>query len=86
MLELLLELDDTLIGLVPELYRLEHDILRSLSGAGFYHYDRLFSADDDHVELAVFQLGQGWIQYKLVVYIAYVDRAYRALEGHFRNR
>ena len=82
LLELLLELDNILIGLVAELYRLHHNILRSLSGAGFHHYYCLLGAGDDQVELAVFQLGQGWIQYQFVINIADMDGAYRAVKGY----
>jgi hypothetical protein len=52
---------------VTEHHRAKHDFLGQLFCFRFNHHDRVRSAGDDEVQLALFHLVEGWIEHILVV-------------------
>ncbi|KKR74136.1 MAG: hypothetical protein UU16_C0005G0023 [Candidatus Woesebacteria bacterium GW2011_GWA2_40_7] len=84
--ELLLQLDDALVGLVGEFDRFEDYFLADFLGPRLHHDDLITGADDDQVELTLFQLGHLGIEHQLTVDVADVDGADRSVEGYLGHR
>ena len=83
--EFFLDFDNSLVGLMAELYRPGHYILRHLTGAGLQHYDGLTGAGHNQVQLALFHLGEGGVYHQLGINIADMDSADRPVEWHLRD-
>ncbi len=81
LLELFLDPDNILVGLVGEFDGLEDDILGDFFGPRLHHDDFIFSADHNKVELAFIILGHLGIQDQLAVDIADIHGADRASNG-----